>query len=102
MPNKLPDQICKICGHVNEVSWYTAKEMMFGFRDEFNYFQCPKCECLQISEFPDNISKYYPENYYSLTQNDEVKFYGLRGILRRISLSSLIFSRNIFDKALQK
>jgi SAM-dependent methyltransferase len=102
MPTKLPDQICKICGHVNEVPWYTAKEMMFGFRDEFNYFQCAKCECLQISEFPDNISKYYPENYYSLTQNDEVKFHGLRGALRRVSLSSLIFSRNIFDRALQK
>jgi len=39
--------------------------MMFGFRDEFKYFQCPQCECLQIAEVPENLSKYYPDNYYS-------------------------------------
>ena len=39
--------------------------MMFGFRDEFTYFECSKCGCLQIAEIPKNIGKYYPSNYYS-------------------------------------
>jgi len=42
--------------------------MMFGFRDEFLYFKCPVCGCLQIAEIPKDLSKYYPENYYSYQQ----------------------------------
>jgi len=51
---------CKICGNKENNTEYTAREMMFGFRDEFNYFQCNNCQCLQIESFPENISKYYP------------------------------------------
>jgi len=43
--------------------------MMFGFRDEFEYFECSKCGCLQISEFPESMEKYYPSNYYSYISN---------------------------------
>ena len=39
--------------------------MMFGTRDEFDYFECASCGCLQIAEIPPNISDYYPSNYYS-------------------------------------
>lgn len=39
--------------------------MMFGFRDEFEYILCSKCGCLRIKEIPQNISKYYPKEYYS-------------------------------------
>ena len=50
--------------------------MMFGFRDQFIYFQCSKCFCLQIQKYPDNLIKYYGDNYYS---------YGVtRGILNVI------------------
>ncbi|WP_299614809.1 class I SAM-dependent methyltransferase [Pelagibius sp.] len=38
---------------------------MFGLREEFDYFQCSACGCLQIAEIPENLSKYYPANYYS-------------------------------------
>jgi 2-polyprenyl-3-methyl-5-hydroxy-6-metoxy-1,4-benzoquinol methylase len=40
--------------------------MMLGYGDEFEYFECSDCGCLQIKEFPDNLSKYYPPKYYSL------------------------------------
>lgn len=43
-------------------------EMMFGFGEEFAYFECSKCGCLQISEIPVDISKYYPSDYYSFSQ----------------------------------
>jgi SAM-dependent methyltransferase len=39
--------------------------MMFGIRDEFDYFECAKCGCVQLCEIPANLSKYYPEDYYS-------------------------------------
>jgi hypothetical protein len=40
--------------------------MMHGRREEFTYFQCLHCGCLQISEIPEDMSPYYPNNYYSL------------------------------------
>ena len=59
------DTECRICSNANENQLYLAKEMMFGFLDEFTYFECSKCGCLQICEVPINISKYYPPEYYS-------------------------------------
>lgn len=56
---------CKICGNEKENQIYEAREMMFGYKDVFHYFQCSQCNCLQIKDFPQNISKYYPDNYYS-------------------------------------
>lgn len=50
---------CRICNNSNNNAVYEAKEMLFGTRDKFAYFQCSKCECLQIFDIPANISKYY-------------------------------------------
>jgi predicted SAM-dependent methyltransferase len=57
---------CRICKSPFEDS-FVAREMMFGFRDEFNYQQCTSCGCVQIAELPENIDKYYPPYYYSFT-----------------------------------
>jgi SAM-dependent methyltransferase len=56
---------CKICLNSKDLQEYKVKEMMFGLREEFSYFQCKNCKCLQISKIPDNMEKYYPSNYYS-------------------------------------
>lgn len=55
--------ICKICENSQYNKDYKIKEMMFGYRDEFTYFECSKCGCLQIAEIPKNMEKYYPSNY---------------------------------------
>ena len=44
---------------------YILKEMMFGWKDEFEYFKCSNCGCLQIKQFPEDIERYYPSNYVS-------------------------------------
>ena len=38
---------------------------MFGFRDEFDYFECSQCGCLQISDIPEDMGRYYPQNYHA-------------------------------------
>lgn len=38
---------------------------MFGMRDTFTYFECEHCGCVQIVKPPDDLSKYYPQTYYS-------------------------------------
>lgn len=62
---------CRICGFSGQSPTYQVPEMMFGLKEEFSYFQCSECQCLQIEEFPSDMSPYYKQNYYSLTQSPE-------------------------------
>jgi len=84
---------CRICDNKRGNSRYRVREMMFGTREEFDYFQCAVCGCLQIEAFPVEMSRYYPEAYYSLTPGtvaklahyfrDEYAFTG-KGLLGRL------------------
>ncbi|MEE3348297.1 MAG: class I SAM-dependent methyltransferase [Nitrospinota bacterium] len=65
------NQVCRICDFLGDHPFYTVREMMFGLKEEFCYFQCAKCQCLQISEFPTDMSSYYQQDYYSLSQSPE-------------------------------
>ena len=56
--------ICKICTNSENNRAYQIREMMFGFRDEFTYFECARCGCLQIAEIPSNMDRYYPATYF--------------------------------------
>ena len=57
---------CRICGNERDNSRFRSREMMFGTREEFDYFQCGSCGCLQIERFPEDMSRYYSRGYYSL------------------------------------
>jgi SAM-dependent methyltransferase len=59
------DSCCKICQNSKNNKVYFGREMMFGFRDVFPYFECSVCGCLQLQEHPIDLSKYYPPYYYS-------------------------------------
>lgn len=61
--------VCKICNNSENNKEFKIREMMFGVRDEFTYFECSKCGCLQIAKIPKNMVKYYPSNYYSFKKN---------------------------------
>lgn len=62
---------CGICGNEQNNKSYILREMMFGYKDEFKYFECADCACFQIENIPQNMNKYYPDNYYSLNQGTE-------------------------------
>lgn len=64
---------CKICNNDANNTLYIGTEMMFGLREEFSYFKCSKCDCLQIETIPGNMNKYYPENYYSYSMKSSSK-----------------------------
>jgi hypothetical protein len=49
---------CHVCSDSSGQE-FIVHEMMFGFRDEFAYWQCQECECLQIVNPPSDLSKYY-------------------------------------------
>ncbi len=60
------EQSCRICGALQGHTHFRFREMMFGSREEFDYLLCADCGCLQILEFPEDVTRYYPERYYSL------------------------------------
>lgn len=62
---------CRICRTHDNHELFIAREMMFGTREEFQYFQCTNCDCLQIYESPVDLHRFYPQNYYSLKSEIE-------------------------------
>lgn len=66
---------CRICGAYHNNKTYTAKEMMYGTKEEFDYFICGNCGCMQIKKIPEDLGRYYKDNYYSMAER-QVKFEG--------------------------
>jgi 2-polyprenyl-3-methyl-5-hydroxy-6-metoxy-1,4-benzoquinol methylase len=58
---------CRICENANENKLYNILEMMFGTREVFIYMECSSCGCLQLIDIPSDMSKHYPEGYYSFS-----------------------------------
>src|ERR1035437_10368943 len=76
--------ICRICGNSTDNRSFIARERMLGLGDEFEYFECSNCLCLQISEIPKDIDRYYPANYYSYKQPAfATKLAGFRYFLKK-------------------
>ena len=65
---------CRICGNADGNRAFSAREMMFGTREEFAYFQCASCGCLQIAEAPPDLSRHYPSDYTSFKPGLEHRF----------------------------
>jgi SAM-dependent methyltransferase len=58
--------------------------MMFGSREEFRYFKCTGCGCLQIEDVPADLGRHYPSYYYSQQQRVEPAApSGIKGMLVR-------------------
>ena len=56
---------CKVCESQNGIP-HRVREMMLGTRKEFLYWECSDCGCLSLAEVPDDLHRYYPDEYYSL------------------------------------
>jgi SAM-dependent methyltransferase len=61
----------------------SAREMMFGTREEFVYDRCDVCQSIQISEIPSDevLQRHYPVNYYSY-QGDSARPSSIQTIKR--------------------
>ncbi len=55
---------CRICNNTNNNQAYTAREMLLGYRNKFEYFECSQCGCLQIKEVPSDLRRYYPSDCF--------------------------------------
>jgi SAM-dependent methyltransferase len=85
---------CRICSNREGNRTYLVKEMQFGFRDEFEYFECASCGCLQITEIPKDLTKYYPADYYPFKPPDSdapAEPTGLKGHKRRFIRNQITY-----------
>lgn len=57
---------------------------MFGLRDEFSYFECADCGCLQLENPPSEMRRYYPADYYAFAEPTAAQP-SRRGWLRRLA-----------------
>ena len=65
MSNDKTSSSCAICNNSRYNRHFFTKERLMDIGDEFEYFECARCGCVQIAHIPENIDKYYPDNYYS-------------------------------------
>lgn len=82
---------CRICNSRDNHDRYFPKEMMQGLKEEFAYFQCKSCHCLQIETIPANLSKYYQGGYYSFSPHKTGQYRGVKGWVNRRSVTHSIF-----------
>lgn len=85
---------CRVCGHTDSHQTFQIREMMFGTREEFEYFMCRACGCLQIANIPKDISRHYPEGYYS---HQTAPSRPQRSLFRRV-LERLLINTALFDR----
>jgi SAM-dependent methyltransferase len=73
----MPEEMeCRVCGSLisSHDVVFTAREMMFGLRDEFRVTECRECSSLNLGEVPDDMSRYYPfDEYYSFDESPLAK-----------------------------
>jgi 2-polyprenyl-3-methyl-5-hydroxy-6-metoxy-1,4-benzoquinol methylase len=62
---------CRICYNQEKNISYKFREMFYGKREEFNYFLCSNCGCIQIEKFLKSLREYYPHDYYAFKKNPE-------------------------------
>ena len=91
---------CKICLETHNNRLISVKEMQLGTREQFEYFQCKNCECLQIKNPPENLDKYYPSDYYSYNLYPLFKNSIISKIISKHRTSYNLFGKDILGKLL--
>lgn len=90
---------CPICGVNKNNQIFKVKEMQMGLRKEFEYVECSNCGCLFIKEIPEDIAKYYDNDYgphnhkKGLSNTIAKKFHGL--YIANNPLIKFIYKNNV-------
>jgi SAM-dependent methyltransferase len=92
---------CEVCGHAAGNKTLVAREMMFGWRDEFEYLECGGCGCLRLSNVPLDLDRYYPDDYYP-SMPDETRTTGLKKLLWHWRASYCLTGSGLVGRLLAK
>lgn len=92
--------VCKICDN-NRNRSFIAREMMYGTKDQFGYFECGNCGCLQLITLPKNIVEYYPDNFYAYQQPADKSYEvpsAIKSFIRRSRTNYLLTNKSLIGK----
>jgi SAM-dependent methyltransferase len=89
--------VCRICENSENNRVFTAREMMFGTREKFDYVECSQCGSLQISEVPD-LSRHYPSDYIAFESKIDVAETFSRRIATKYAGKYLLNGQGIVGK----
>lgn len=56
---------CRICGSNRTKAQLVGRDIWRRKEEFHNYTECAACGCVQIDAYPEDMTKYYDENYYS-------------------------------------
>jgi len=62
---------CPLCADGEGTDPLVVAEMMFGWDESFTYLTCPECGTVWLPEIPDDLGRYYPQDYYSVDLDPE-------------------------------
>src|SRR4051812_19942848 len=85
------EHTCSVCGNAYGNSVHTTREMMFGTRERFDYLECADCGSLELLNVPNDLSPYYPPNYYSFAARPALRkgrLHFVRKLRTRMALRS--------------
>jgi SAM-dependent methyltransferase len=77
-----------------------VRENMFGINQEFDYSVCAACGTLALMTVPDDMSPFYPQDYYSVDLDPEQAL-GAPGVRQfaRLVIGSVLWGRGLFSGA---
>ncbi|GAA4403881.1 class I SAM-dependent methyltransferase [Nibrella viscosa] len=68
---------------------------MLGLREAFTYFQCRRCQCLQIETIPDDLARFYPAEYNGFDAPRSHIFQGVKGAFRKSRYQAALFPNGL-------
>ena len=93
-------QECRLCRATGPHQSFAVREMMFGTREQFQYFSCAACDTLQIHSplSGEELGRHYPADYYSYETSQQPKF--LRWLTTKYDRSELRTGGGVFAAAI--
>jgi SAM-dependent methyltransferase len=84
---------CKICSNQEQNKIFLFEENMFATKEKFEYLECGLCKCIQLRNLPEDISKFYPDEYSNYKSAVYKKGNVIINYLRRIKAGIMLDRR---------
>jgi len=89
---------CPACSSASSNDVLAVRENMFGLKEEFDYSVCANCGSLALISIPEDMSSYYPTNYYSVDLDPE-RALGAPGVRQfaQLVIGSVLWGRGVLS-----
>lgn len=93
---------CRVCGQAANHRMFEVREMMFGTRETFTYFECGGCGAIQIVKVPEDLARHYQGAYYSFKNHARESYGALWAFLKRARARHAIEGKGLLGAMVAK